>query len=123
MNKNFFRSCTIAGAIGLLAACGDSAIAPNTAIAPSERPALATNTPGNGGGACMGDDALAFGEISINDPEDVVCTAQDIDIGVAKVSSWSTDGVHFNTLNPGDRISCTPDQTVYVNMSAVDETS
>jgi hypothetical protein len=67
----------------------------------------------------MGDDALAAGFINGQKTAiDLNCTANDIDIAEAVVDSFSTDGVTWQLLAPGDTISCLPNSNVLVSTSA-----
>jgi hypothetical protein len=126
MKHNFWRTCTLVGAIGLFVACSD-----NTTVAP--KPGLAPATasfdfavPANGNGACMGNDAVtANGFVSnwtsgLATASDVLCTSNDIDIATTTVLGFSFISASgpFTPLAPGDRITCTPGQTIFAQTSA-----
>jgi Prealbumin-like fold domain len=130
MKHNVFRTCILVGAAVLFGACKDNTpIAPK--VAPSATPLFGINTPQNGSGACMGDDAFAFGATSgMSSAGDLNCTSQDVDIGVAIVTSYSFDGITFTNLPPECltdptlsqcRIQCAPGTTVFAQTQAVVE--
>jgi transcription elongation GreA/GreB family factor len=129
MKHNLFRACILVGAAALFTACKD-----NTPVAPKAAPStplFGINTPANGGGACMGDDAFAFGKTSgQGSASDLNCTSQDVDIGVAVITSYSFDGINFTNLPtacltnptlPECRVQCAPGQTVFAQTQAVVE--
>jgi len=70
-------------------------------------------------GQCFGDDAVEFftnvdGLNANSDPEDVNCTANDIDIAIAIVGG--VEGIPGYVT--GDPVSCTPGGNITLNMSA-----
>jgi hypothetical protein len=90
----------VAAAAGfVLAACGDTspAAAPESLV-PTPEPSFALNTPYNNAGQCMAQDLATFDK-----PGPVNCTANDIRIARADVSS--VDG---NSVVPNAPIQCTP---------------
>src|SRR5512143_2365955 len=130
MMRKLFHVVAAAAILGLYAACSDnSTVAPK--LQPELKPLFGINTPQNGGGACMGDDAFAFGATSgMQSASDLNCTSQDVDIGVAIVTAYSFDGINFTnqptecltdpTL-PQCRIACAPGTTVFAQTQAVIE--
>src|SRR5215207_1120477 len=101
MNRNFFRTCTMIGALAVLAACGDS---PTSApsLSPSDKPALLVDDPLNEpDGFCLAQDAfLAGATTGVNDNQDLAdpdqhCEANDISIATADILEYSLDGVEF----------------------------
>src|SRR6266550_1865208 len=128
MKRTLFRACILVGAAALFTACKDNQpIAPK--VSPSAAPLFGINTPQNGPGACMGDDAFAFGQTSgLGAPDQLNCTSQDVDIGLAIVTSYSFDGITFTNLPaecltdptlPQCRIQCAPGTTVFAQTQAV----
>ena len=118
MNRNLFRSCTTAVALAFLAACGDNAMAPKTGVAPS-MPDFALNTPENGPGQCMGDDAFEFGLNGMASGADLNCTSKDVRIAKTIITSYSLDNITFTPLGENDRVACVPGDVIYARTSAL----
>ena len=120
MNRSFFRSCTMVGALALFAACGDSSVAPRTEIAPSPSgPSFGVNTSENGNAACMGDDSFAFGLNGMASGADLNCTSKDVRIAKTIITAYSFDNITFTPLGPNDRVECTPGDSIYAQTSAL----
>ena len=81
---------------------------------------LADHNPGSGDpGQCFGDDAVTYSNLVSGmgtDPEEVNCTANDIDIAIAIVGG--VEGIP--NYQPGDPVQCAPGpgSTITLNMSA-----
>ncbi|MFL5618109.1 MAG: hypothetical protein ACJ79A_06925 [Gemmatimonadaceae bacterium] len=132
MNRNLFRSCTIAGTIALFAACTDTPTsAPTPRIGPTDTPAYDASTPFNNAGQCMANDAVrvATGTISGikfgDDPLTATnCTSQDVKIATAQVINYllaDSLGNFSGTPIPFDsttNVTCTVNQGIQLTMSA-----
>ncbi|MFL5619064.1 MAG: beta strand repeat-containing protein [Gemmatimonadaceae bacterium] len=135
MNRNFFRTCTIAGAIGLfglIAACTDTPTsAPTPRIGPTETPAYDASTPFNNAGQCMADDAVRAPNSTIpgvkfgGDPLTASnCTSNDVRIATAQVINYllaDSLGNFSGTPIPFDsttNVTCTVNQGIQLTMSA-----
>ena len=123
MNRNFFRTCTLIGALGLLAACGDSPTSAPT-LSPSSGPSLGLTDPLNEtDGACLAEDAFLSGAVNgVNDADDLAdpeksCTANDISIATADILEYSLDGVTFLPYTPG-AIACDEGSDIFVKLNA-----
>ena len=128
MKRNLFRMFAAAGILGLYTACSDnSTVAPKPGLAPGAAPAFDFAVPGNGTGACMGDDGvtadgLVSGWISGNPTAaQIGCTSNDISIAQATVIGYSFISATgpFTPLPAGEHISCTPGQTIFAQTSAL----
>jgi len=126
MKRNVLGVLAALSILGLYAACSD-----NTTIAP--RPGLASATPSfdfsvpaNGNGACMGNDGVTADGLVSNwisgnpAPADVNCTSNDISIATTTVVGFSFVSAQgpFTPLPAGQRITCTPGQTIFAQTSA-----
>jgi hypothetical protein len=108
--KRNIRSCTLGLLLaGFAAACGDNPMPTQELIPPDYVPQFAQNSPANGTGACMGEDAYAAGFTSgLGSPTGLTCNSNDIYLAQAAVSEYSTDGgVTFQPVAPGQFITCT----------------
>ena len=85
MNRNFFRTCTLIGAVGVLgvlASCGENPTGAPTGgpspLAPTAKPALGVAVNLNGSdGVCLARDAFLSGAVSgVNDDQDLANPAQ-----------------------------------------------
>ncbi|MFL5618108.1 MAG: hypothetical protein ACJ79A_06920, partial [Gemmatimonadaceae bacterium] len=132
MNRNLFRSCTIAGTIGLFAACTDTPTsAPTPRIGPTDTPAYDASTPFNNAGQCMADDAVRVASNTISgvkfgdDPLTATnCTSNDVRIATAQVINYllaDSLGNFSGTPIPFDsttNVTCTVNQGIQLTMSA-----
>jgi hypothetical protein len=129
MNVIFFRTCATIGALGLLAACTDTptTITPSPSGMSPAGPSFSFDIPANGLGQCMGDDGASAKALdskwvdgNLGVPPNYNCTANDISVASATITGYSFIGADgpFTTLAPGDRITCTPGQTVHVQTVA-----
>jgi hypothetical protein len=129
MNRNFFRTCTLIGALGALAACGESTVGPKSEIAPSG-PSFTATVPFNNGGVCMADDAVAAPTGTIDgvkngdDPLTATnCTSNDVRIATTTLNSYRlSDGqggfLPPVTFNPGDIVNCNEGDQIVLNLNA-----
>ena len=125
MNRNFFRTCTLIGALGVLAACGETPTGAPTPLSPSAKPALGVALNLNGAdGACLATDAFLSGAVSgVNDDQDLAdpaqhCTANDVSIASATINSFSFDGVNFTPFT-GQNIECDETQPIFLDLNAL----
>jgi uncharacterized repeat protein (TIGR01451 family) len=138
MNRNFFRTCTLLGAIGaigVLASCGESSVGPKSEMAPSG-PSFNATQPFNNGGACMGNDAVAAPTGTIpgvklgGDPLKAFnCTSNDVRIARTNLLSYQTSDLNGNfgpvtQYNAGDNVTCLVGTNIKLNLTAeLDETA
>ena len=135
MNRNFFRTCSMAGALALLAACGENAVGPNGALSP-KGPSFNASVPFNNNGVCMADDAVAAPTGTVpgvkqgDDPLTATnCTSNDVNIATTNLISYrlaDEDGNFSGTpiLYTGQNVACVENQGVELTLSAeLDETA
>jgi uncharacterized repeat protein (TIGR01451 family) len=132
MNRNFFRTCTLLGAIaavGVLASCGESSVGPKAPISPAG-PSFDATVPFNNGGQCMGDDAVDAptgtvpGVKNGGDPLKAVnCTSNDVKIARTNLISYQTSDGQGNfgpvtAYNAGDNVTCLVNSPIKLNLTA-----
>jgi hypothetical protein len=131
MNRNLFRTCTIAGALAVIAACSDTPTsAPTPQMAPSI-PSYDQNGPFNNDGACMHTDATraptgTVSGVKLGDKDTTAlnCTANDVSIATAELQFYAiADPItgQFGTpirYNPGDQVSCPEGRQIQLTMAA-----
>jgi hypothetical protein len=135
MNRNFFRTCSTIGALAALAACGESAVGPNSNLSPSG-PSFTASVPFNNNAACMGDDAVAAPDNTVpgvkngSDPLSAAnCTSQDVKVARTDLISYRLGDENGNFSGipipyTGQEVSCTRGQAVELTLTAeLDETS
>jgi len=125
MTRNLFRTCTMAGALALLAACGENPTSAPTPLSPSAKPALGVSINLNGAdGACLATDAFLSGAVSgVNDDQDLAdptqhCTANDVSIASATINAFSFNGTDFTTYT-GQNIQCDENEPIFLDLNAV----
>src|SRR5262245_9427109 len=113
------RAALVVGGVGLFAvACtrDENPTLPKGAV---RTPNFGLTDPRNGPGACMGDDAISFGQTSgLASATGLNCTANDIDVASADIISFSFDNINFTPLAPGARVDCAQNDTIFVETVA-----
>jgi len=130
MNRNFIRTCTLIGAVGVLgvlASCGETPTgAPGgpSSLSPSGKPALGLIENINGAdGACLATDAFLSGATNgVNDDQDLAdpgqhCTANDVSIASADILAYSFNGIDFTTYT-GQPIQCIEGDPIFLDLKA-----
>ncbi|HSQ31982.1 MAG TPA: hypothetical protein VLN49_19130, partial [Gemmatimonadaceae bacterium] len=128
MKRKLIPIATAAAILGLYAACSDnSTVAPKPGLTPTT-PSFDFTVPANGPGKCMGNDVLGADSLVSNwvsgggttNPDVLNCTANDISIATATITSFSTVSATgpFTPLAAGDTIECTPGQTIFAHTAA-----
>ena len=131
MNRNFFRSCTLIGAVGMLgvlASCGENPTGAPTGgpspLAPTAKPALGLIQNINGAdGVCLARDAFLSGAVSgVNDDQDLAdptknCTANDVSVASADILAYSFNGTDF-TPYTGQPIQCIEGDPIFLDLKA-----
>jgi hypothetical protein len=115
--------CALGAAAVTLYACSEDRLNPTSPIpVTAQKPLADIGIAGNGTGACMGDDAFAFGATSgLGSASGLNCTANDIAIASATVTEYSLVSASgpFTPLTPGSTITCNQGSTIYARTNAI----
>src|SRR5947209_14707382 len=120
---HLFRNCTLAAALGLIAACGDRVTPPTSDPTPTTGPSFALGVPFNDQGACLAADAFNSGATSgvssvttLADPTKS-CTSNDVRVASADVIEYSFDGQTY-TQYTGQTVTCNVGTPIFVKVAA-----